>query len=76
MGFNYLNNISHFGLFGFIASLLSAGMFFYTYKSLRNFYLQGRVKTIIKCFLLFTLFFIIAILSYILVVTIPFSVSH
>ena len=76
MAFSYLNKVSHFELFGFFASVLSLGTFFYTYKSLRNFYLQGRVKTIIKCLLLFTLFFIIAILSYILVAVIPFSVSH
>ncbi len=76
MGFSYLNKVSHFGLFGFFASLLSLSTFFYTYKSLRNFYLQGRLKTIIKCLLLFTLFFIIAVLSYILVAAIPFSLSH
>ena len=76
MGFSYLDKISHVGLFGFVASILSLGTFFYTYKSLRNFYLQGRVKTIIKCLLLFTLFFIIAVLSYILVAAIPLSVSH
>jgi hypothetical protein len=76
MWFSYLNKISHFGLFGFFASLLSLGTFFYTYKSLRNFYLQGSVKTLFKCFLLFTLFSIIAILTHILVAAIPFSVSH
>ncbi|MBC7651083.1 MAG: DUF3667 domain-containing protein [Deinococcales bacterium] len=76
MGFSYLHKISHYDLFGFFASLLSMGTFFYTYKSLRNFYLQGRAKTIFKCFLLFTLFTIIAVLTYVLVAAIPFSVLH
>jgi hypothetical protein len=76
MGIDYLNNISHFKLFAFLSSIVSIGNFFYVYKSLRNFYHQGRFKTLMKCFLLFFLFFIVAIISFLLVASLPFSLSH
>ncbi|HAF79232.1 MAG TPA: hypothetical protein DCG42_18145, partial [Maribacter sp.] len=36
---------------------------FYLYKAMRNFYQQGRVKTVIKYFFLNTIFFILGIIA-------------
>ncbi len=76
MGIDYLQDLSHFKIFAVLSSIVSLGTFFYVYKSLRNFYHQGRVKTLLKCFLLYFLFFIIAIISFLAVAALPFSLSH
>ncbi len=76
MGFDYLQDLSHFKIFAVLSSIVSLGTFFYVYKSLRNFYHQGRIKTLLKCFLLYFLFFIIAIISFLAVAALPFSLSH
>ncbi len=76
MVIDYLHKLSHFGLFAFLSSIISIGTFFYVYKSLRNFYHQGRLKTLMKCFILYFLFFVVAIISFIIVASLPFSLSH
>lgn len=76
MGVDYLHDLSHFKIFALLSSIISLGTFFYVYKSLRNFYHQGRIKTLLKCFLLYFLFFIIAVISFLAVAALPFSLSH
>jgi Protein of unknown function (DUF3667) len=76
MGIDYLHDLSHFRIFALLSSIVSLGTFFYVYKSLRNFYHQGRIKTLLKCFLLYFLFFIIAVISFLAVAALPFSLSH
>ena len=71
---NKLEVVPYFGWVDFLVSLLALYMFWYFYKSLRNFYQQRRAKTILKFFLLifssgmvmvflFTVFFIFSIFS-------------
>lgn len=62
----------HWGFFTFIKAFLYLGMFFYLYKAMRNFYQQGRAKTILKYFLLFCLFMIV--IGILLTVFVLFSV--
>lgn len=76
MGTDYLFDLTQFKIFAFLSSIISIGTFFYVYKSLRNFYHQGRIKTLLKCFLLYFLFFIIAVISFLAVAALPFSLSH
>ena len=52
---------------GFIMSMFVIVFLFYLYKSLRNFYNQGRVKTIIKFILLNFAYFILAFLGVMIV---------
>lgn len=62
-GINKIENILHWHWLVYISAALTVSLFFYFYKSLRNFYLQGRAKTIIKYILiLFLLLFILIIL--------------
>lgn len=53
---NAVFNISSEGLFILIFAI-------YLYKAMRNFYQQGRVKTVIKYFFLNTIFFILGVLA-------------
>jgi hypothetical protein len=76
LGLDYLYKLSYFGLFAFLSSIVSIGTFFYVYKSMRNFYHQGRLKTFIKCLLLYFMFFLVAIISFLIVAALPFSLSH
>ncbi len=57
-----LNQSLHWGLLGFVQTLLTLGIFFYAYQAMRNFYEQGRGKTFLKFILLCILFFIIMVL--------------
>jgi hypothetical protein len=60
---NAISHNLHWGVFEWIISAIIMGMFFYQYKAMRNFYQQGRFKTIIKYGLLnFLMVFIISFL--------------
>ena len=48
---------------GFVYPIFLILFLFYLYKSMRNFYLQGRFKTLIKYFILNTFFVILAIVG-------------
>ncbi len=63
-----LNDSLHWGLITFIKTVLSLGIFFYLYKAMRNFYQQGRAKTILKFFILCFLLFIIIMLLFVVFV--------
>jgi Protein of unknown function (DUF3667) len=52
--FNWLDHVSHWSVFNYLAIVPLLAIFFYLYKAMRNFYKQGRGKTIIK-FLLFNI---------------------
>lgn len=54
-----LDNNLHWAILKWIGGFFIAGMFFYEYKAIRNFYQQRRFKTIIKYCLLNILMFII-----------------
>ncbi|MFT3681292.1 MAG: DUF3667 domain-containing protein [Ferruginibacter sp.] len=49
----------HIGLISVLKSAVILLIFFYIYKAMRNFYRQGRIKTLLKYFLLFSSFSIV-----------------
>lgn len=55
-------------------NLANAVFVFYLYKSMRNFYGQGRVKTILKFLLLNIIFFTLAIIATIMALIVSFSI--
>ena len=62
-GINKIEELLHWDWLGYISGALAISIFFYFYKSLRNFYKQRRAKTIFKYFIiLFLLLFICLIL--------------
>ena len=62
-GFNWINDLVRWHWLKNISTLLGVLIFFYQYKAMRNFYEQGRVKTITKFVVLnFLSFFMIIIL--------------
>ncbi|MFV1450606.1 DUF3667 domain-containing protein [Maribacter sp. HS] len=56
---NLLNAVFNFSSEGLFILIFA----FYLYKAMRNFYQQGRVKTVIKYFFLNTIFFILGIIA-------------
>lgn len=58
---NKLNGQLHWGTISFLIGLLIFSIFFYLYKAMRNFYQQGRLKTLLK-FLLLNFSFLLLIL--------------
>ena len=54
-----LHSIFHIGFFSFVRSIISILIFFYVYKAMRNYYHQGRSKTLLKYFILLMSFFFI-----------------
>jgi hypothetical protein len=59
-----LNGYLHWGVLTFFNTLLSLGMFFYTYKAMRKFYGQRRAKTIVKFLLLLFTFLILLLVLF------------
>ncbi|SDS07790.1 DUF3667 domain-containing protein [Gramella sp. MAR_2010_147] len=55
-------------------TLANTVFIFYLYKSMRNFYGQGRVKTILKFILLNIIFFTLAIIAAIIAIIVSFSI--
>ena len=63
-GLSELNLMLHWSFISFVTVILSIGLFFYEYKALRNFYQQGRAKTIAKFLLLNFMFLIVMLLLF------------
>jgi hypothetical protein len=62
-GVNKLKDVWHFSWLGYLSGLIVILIFVYNYKAMRNFYQQGRAKTITKFFILhFINLFIVIIL--------------
>ncbi|MEP6677376.1 MAG: DUF3667 domain-containing protein [Ferruginibacter sp.] len=62
-GINELSSLTNYSWLKYISILIGLLIIFYNYKAMRNFYQQGRAKTIFKLLLLHTAnFFIILIL--------------
>jgi Protein of unknown function (DUF3667) len=62
-GINKVKDLNGFGWLEYVSGLMILLIFFYNYKAMRNFYQQGRGKTILKFIILHLLnFFIVAIL--------------
>ena len=62
-GINKIKEITHFDWLGYLSGFMVLFIFIYNYKAMRNFYQQGRGKTIAKFLLLhFINFFIVMIL--------------
>lgn len=57
--FNKLGDMTGYSIFNFIMAILILLWFFYLYKGMRNFYGQGRGKTILKYLLLNMLGFVV-----------------
>ncbi|MBA4197579.1 MAG: hypothetical protein C0459_08505 [Chitinophaga sp.] len=68
-GFEYAGLYFGKSFFITLREIISLLIFFYTYKTLRNFYKQGRFKSFIKCCLLYCCFGIIFAIIYALFVT-------
>ncbi len=58
---NKIKDMTGWGWLGFVSVILVIGIFFHFYKSLLNFYAQGKGKTILKFFLILVLLFLISI---------------
>ena len=67
-----LNSELHWGLITFIGGLLYVALFFYEYKAMRNFYQQGRGKTILKFILLNLMFLIVLMILFSLFILFSF----
>jgi hypothetical protein len=61
-GFSALYHWSVLGIFKWLAFFTWVSVFYYVYKSMRNFYRQGRAKTILKFFIFLVVFFILLLL--------------
>ncbi|MEX6686126.1 DUF3667 domain-containing protein [Danxiaibacter flavus] len=46
--FSWLGDVSGWSIFGWLTAITVIGMFYYLYKAMRNFYQQGRGKTVLK----------------------------
>ena len=57
-----INKPLNWGTLDFMQTVLTLGIFFYAYKALRNFYQQGRGKTLLKFLLLCFLFLVVMIM--------------
>jgi len=68
-GFDFLAEHFLTKAFQFLSSLIGFVIFFYVYKSLRNFYGQQRFKSFVKCCLLFMSFWIIYGIVYLLIIS-------
>lgn len=68
-GFDELKKETHWGFFSIMTTLSFLAIFVYIYKSMRNFYLQSRIKTILKFFVLnFTVMILFVLLSAVFIV--------
>ena len=56
IGLDYFEAKTSWAIFSFFSSFVGMGTFFYTYKAMRNFYHQNRIKTFFKCFGLYFFF--------------------
>lgn len=70
-GLSKLNNELHWTAIKIVRNILSLTIFFYLYKAMRNFYQQGRAKTILKFLLL--CFFFMLILALLFTIFVLFS---
>jgi len=68
-GFEFLSEHFLKWIFEFLSGIVSLLSFFYVYKALRNFYGQRRLKTFVKCCLLYCFFGIIFLIVYALVIS-------
>lgn len=57
-----LKDFSHWNLFGYISVITSIGVFYYIYRAMRNFYEQGRWKTVLKFLILLILYYLILLI--------------
>lgn len=64
LGINKLRDLSNWGWLGFISVAIIISIFFYFYKSLRNFYSQSRGKTILKYFIILILLLLIFLILF------------
>ena len=64
-GLGKLRSTLHWEWLRYLAVVLVLAMFFYFYKALRNFYKQGRGKTILKYFILLFLFLSTTVLTFV-----------
>ena len=64
--FNVLHDITHWQLFNWLLNITVIGIFYYIYKAMRNFYEQGRGKTILKLFIILLLYYLLLVILMIL----------
>ena len=68
--FNWLHELLHWWIIGFLKIALICTVFFYLYKALRNFYRERRARTIFKFFILNLMVLILFILSAVLLLVV------
>ncbi len=57
-----LHNVSHWKIFAVLDLFFILSIFLYIYKAMRNFYGQGRIKTLLKLFIFSFIYFIVFVL--------------
>jgi hypothetical protein len=60
--FGFLHSATQWNLFGWISVIVVLGIFYYLYRAMRNFYDQGRWKTVLKFFIAVLVYFGVLIL--------------
>jgi hypothetical protein len=63
-GIKKLNDTMHWGWLGYVNGIIVLLIFFYNYKAMRNFYQQGRAKTILKFVILQFVNLVIALILF------------
>ena len=66
IGFSRLQTLPDWGWIGYVNGILSLAIFFYLYKAMRNFYQQGRGKTILK--------YVVFLISFLFLITFLFVI--
>lgn len=69
---SYLSDLPYMGWMDFVTGILIIYIFYYGYKAMRNFYGQGRLKTLLKYLLIF--FWLLVLITVLAIVAFAFSV--
>lgn len=72
VGFSKIQNVANWGWLSYVNGLLTLAIYFYLYKAMRNFYQQGRGKTIVKYFIFLISFLILIALLFVIFFFISF----
>ena len=67
--FGMLSEIKYLGWFSIVEVIFGIGIFYYAYRAMRNFYEQGRWKTVLKIFLLSIGLFFLSIIFVLITLT-------
>ena len=72
IGFSRIQTFPHWSWLSYVNGLLALFIFFYLYKAMRNFYQQGRGKTVLKYFIFLISFLFLIAFLFVLFIIISF----